>query len=116
MPPEEVRSLSHYPAAEKRLKSEEEELAGVEGFEPPNGGIKTPHFIITYQQVTEFYTLAIPTHPLNSPPLPLGLPLAPVRRPWPGTWHKECLPLSASPVSLCKRATLYQFGRKLGYH
>lgn len=37
-------TISHCSAAEKRLKSGEEELAGVEGFEPPNGGIKTCHY------------------------------------------------------------------------
>ena len=67
MPPEEVRSLSHYPAAEKRLKSEDEELAGVEGFEPPNGGIKTRHNTDYNQQVTDSTDRNIPLQSLRFP-------------------------------------------------
>ena len=67
MQPEEVRSLSHYPAAEKRLKSEAEELAGVEGFEPPNGGIKTRHNTHYHQQVTDSTDRNIPLQSLRFP-------------------------------------------------
>jgi len=38
-----VQTVSHCSAEEKRLKSEEKKLAGVAGFEPTNGGIKTRH-------------------------------------------------------------------------
>jgi integrase len=41
MQPEAARTTSHCSTAERRPNSEEEKLAGVAGFEPTNGGIKT---------------------------------------------------------------------------
>jgi hypothetical protein len=49
-------------------------MAGVEGFEPPNGGIKTQYGDQHYQQVTELVEGEIPYNPFDSPWLPPKLP------------------------------------------
>src|SRR6266702_2652957 len=51
-------------------------LAGVEGFEPPNGGIKTRDSDQHNQQVAEITDRRIPSSPFDSPSLPPNLPPA----------------------------------------
>ena len=51
-------------------------LAGVEGFEPPNGGIKTRDSDQHNQQVAEISDRRVPSSPPDSPSLPPNLPPA----------------------------------------
>jgi hypothetical protein len=51
-------------------------MAGVEGFEPPNGGIKTCHMDQDNQQVAETTDRRVPSSPFDSPSLPPDLPPA----------------------------------------
>ena len=51
-------------------------MAGVEGFEPPNGGIKTRDMGQRNQQVAEITDRRIPSSPLDSLSLPPKLPPA----------------------------------------
>jgi hypothetical protein len=56
-------------------KSTSAKLAGVEGFEPPYGGIKTRDMVQRNQQLTELLQWPVPSISPNSPSLPLELPL-----------------------------------------
>src|SRR5882724_55017 len=51
-------------------------MAGVEGFEPPNGGIKTRDSDQHNQQLAETTDRRVPSSPFDSPSLPPNLPPA----------------------------------------
>ncbi len=93
-----------------------EDPAGVEGFEPPNGGIKTRDRNQHNQQVAETADRRVPSSPFDSPSLPPNLPPA-IREtaivPGPGRGTTNYLLLSANLRRPTRHPlTLHRFGRR----
>jgi hypothetical protein len=91
-------------------------LAGVEGFEPPNGGIKTRDSDQHNQQVAETADRRVPSSPFDSPSLPPNLPPA-IREtaivPSPARGTTNYLLLSANLRRPTRHPlTLHRFGRR----
>src|SRR6202011_2742032 len=61
---------------ERYLRLMPRDMAGGEGFQPPNGGIKPRHMDQDNQQVAETTDRRVPSSPFDSPSLPPNLPPA----------------------------------------
>ncbi len=94
--PHNARQLNAKPASWRALTF----MAGVEGFEPPNGGIKTRDRNQHNQQVAEATDRLVPLHTLQ-------LPIAATSdrgnggRTWPGSRHDELSSAARKPEVPC---------------